>query len=122
MRSGEHRARFLGIHSRTAGHRGHPAEPLVGGNEHLNLPELAKIKRDGKLKRIQGAQAFRDTVLNQESPRAVKVALVDWRGDEEVLECDIGAESATGDLQRLLIDLASPGLDRQYGLYSTIER
>ena len=89
---------------------------MVGGNEHINLPELAQVERDGELQRIEGAKAFRHAVLCQESPCAVKVALVDRRSDKEALACNIGTESASGDLQRLFIDLPGPRLDRQYGL------
>lgn len=88
---------------------------MVGGNEHINLPDPAQVERDGELQRIEGAKAFYHTVLIQESSCAVKLAFVD-RSDKEALACNIGAESAPGDLQRLFIDLRSPGLDGQHGL------
>ena len=80
MRSGEYRARPLGIDGRTTGHDA-TAEPLIGGNEHFNLPELAQFDRNGELHCIKGAEAFRHTELNQESPCAVKVAFVDRWGN-----------------------------------------
>lgn len=59
MRSGEYGTAFLRIHSGTAGNCCHPAEPLVGGDEQINLPKLAQIERDGELQCIEGAKPFR---------------------------------------------------------------
>ena len=85
---------------------------MVSGNEHINVPELAQVERNGELQRVEGAKAFRHAVLNQECPCAVKVAIVDGRGDKEALSCNIDPESTPGDLKRLFIDFPSPRLDR----------
>ena len=86
----------------------HPAEPLIGGNEQFNLPELAQFERNSEPHCIKGAEAFRHTELNQESPCALKVAFVDRWGNKEALPRNINPESTLGDLQRLFIDLHSP--------------
>ena len=114
--SDQHWTWLLGIHRRTAGQRGDPAESLVGRNNHPNMPEFPQIKSDGQLQRIECSKAFRYSVLNQELPCAVKMAFVNGRSNNETLPCKIGPEAPSSDFQGLLIDLPSPRLDSEHRL------
>ncbi len=101
--------RLFRVYCGTARQWGDSAEPLVRRDKRGDMSQAVKIESNSQLQRIQRPQAITDSVLNQEFSRALKVALVDRRGDNQALARQIGPEAAPGNLERWLINLSSPG-------------
>ena len=58
-------AGLLRVYGHTTSHGSNPTEPLIGGNEHTDLPELAQMKSDRQLQGIQRSKTFGGSILNQ---------------------------------------------------------
>ena len=80
------------------------------------MPGLPQVGSNGQLEGIEGSKAFRNTVLNEQMPGALEMALVNWQRDHQPLLGQVRTETPTGDVEGCLIDFARSHFDRKNGL------
>ena len=77
--------------------------------------QAVEIESNSQLQCVKCPQALNHSVLNQEFPRALKMAFVNRRRNNQALARKIGPEAASGNLQCSLINLPSPDFHGKNG-------
>jgi hypothetical protein len=86
--------------------RGHTAELLVCCDKHSCKAGSLKPERDRELQRIERAESFGHTVLEEQLPGAAKMLVVHG-SHQETAAAQVGLEAPSCDQHRLLVDLAN---------------